>query len=416
MSTVSVPVDPGRRKLLLGAGAFIASSCLPLYAFGNSPRQPRLLTVLLRGGLDGLSTIIPFGDSEYTRHRGAENFRNHGQNHTLPLDGFFSLNPNMPHLGRMYQNGEARLFHAVASPYRRRSHFDAQDVLESGLDQPGNSDTGWMNRAIHLVASKPNQPKTAISVGAQIPVILRGPAPVSTWLPPGFVQAPVDTQARLLEMYEHTDPALAEALRSGIELDQMAGGEPGMRQMQRQMGLKGKGRKSNRALEQTGNAISQLMSAENGPRIGFVDIVGWDTHANQNSTAGRLGKLLGQLDHFLDNIRTGFGSAWQDTAVIVVTEFGRTVALNGTRGTDHGTGTVAFLLGGAVNGGTVIADWPGLREGDLHDKRDLKPTTDVRSIFSGVLSSHLGVSDSTIRNEIFPDRQKFPIFKGLTRN
>ncbi len=159
--------------------------------------------------------------------------------------------------------------------------------------------------------------------------------------------------------------------------------------------------------------VAKLMAADDGPRISALAFDGWDTHANEGGPVGRLAQLLGGLDSAFAEFEQGLGARWSNTAVVVITEFGRTARINGTEGTDHGTGTVALLAGGAIAGGRVIADWPGLKDANLQDGRDLKPTMDLRAVLKGVMKDHLGLSDRVLANAVFPDSGAIKPMQGL---
>ena len=316
----------------------------------------------------------------------------------------------------MYKANQASIVHAVASPYRERSHFDGQDVLESGLTKPGAVDTGWLNRALASLAPAgrvgSNQ---AFAVGPVTPLVVRGSAPVMSWTPPKLPPATDDTMMRLLELYRHTDPALAHALEEHAGLTAIA----------REGGMDMNPHKDNgprstvpgaavRAyFAESAGAAAKFMARGDGPRIGALAFDGWDTHADEGAASGRLAALLGALDGALGAVESGMGDAWKETAVAVITEFGRTARINGTQGTDHGTATVALLAGGAVKGGRVIADWPGLSEAKLYEARDLKPTMDLRAILKGVLRDHLRVDERALASSIFPGSATLKGLNGL---
>jgi uncharacterized protein (DUF1501 family) len=406
---------PTRRELLLGSGALFAWTQMPRLARAEG-RDPRLLVVVLRGALDGLGAVAPVGDPDWVSLRGDRALLLDGKPPALPLDGFFALNPAMPNLHRMYQAKQALIIHAAATPYRERSHFDGQDVLESGLSRPGATDTGWLNRALLTLQSDGRvdlRDSRALSVGRVTPLIVRGRAQVMSWAPPRLLPASDDTQARLLDLYRHTDERLAAALDERIRLaaiggttampDPMADAPPG---------IEGSARVRAYFAEAAG-AAARFLAKPDGPRVGALGFVGWDTHVNEGAASGQLANLLGALDGALAAIETGMGPAWSETVVAVVTEFGRTARINGTNGTDHGTGTVAFLAGGALKGGRVIADWPGLKPDQLYEERDLKPTTDLRAVLKGVLRDHLRLDDKALAGDVFPDSAAAPPIAGL---
>ncbi|MGD9767730.1 MAG: DUF1501 domain-containing protein [Pseudolabrys sp.] len=392
-----------RRDLLLGSGALFAWASLPRLARAEG-RDPRLLVIVLRGALDGLATVAPVGDPDWVRLRGDHALRFDGAAPALALDGMFALNPAMPNLYRLYKAKQAAIVHAVATPYRERSHFDGQDVLESGLTKPGATDSGWLNRA--MAALEPAKgirvkPQQAFAVGPVTPLVVRGAAPVLSWTPPRLPPAADDTVMRLLDLYRHTDPALARVMEERMGLAAIARAD-GMSDMKKAAPLPGGAARVAAFFAEASGAAARFMAQADGPRVGALAFDGWDTHAAEGVTQGRLFSLLGALDGAIAAVETGMGSAWKDTVVAVVTEFGRTARLNGTDGTDHGTGTVALLAGGALNGGRVIADWPGVSEAALYEKRDLKATTDLRAVLKGLLHDHLRVEETALATSVFP--------------
>jgi len=408
---------PSRREFLLASGTLFAWAYLPKQALAEG-RDPRLLVIILRGALDGLAAVAPVGDPEWTKLRGDKALTLEGKTPGLPLDKMFALNPAMPNLHRLYQAGAATIVHAAATAYRERSHFDGQDVLESGLARPGAVSTGWLNRALATLepagSANPKE-RSAFAVGPIAPLVVRGPAPVLSWTPPRLPPASDDTIMRLLDLYRHTDPALARVLeeRLGLAAIARAGGMDG------QGGQNGQGQPRPPAAQvraffsESAGTAAKFLARPDGPRVGALAFDGWDTHANEGALDGRLSALLGALDGAIAAIETNMGGAWRETVVAVITEFGRTAKINGTEGTDHGTGTVAFLAGGALKGGRVLADWPGLKESDLHEKRDLKPTTDLRAVLKGLLRDHLRVDDSALAAKVFPESSAVKPLSGL---
>src|SRR5207302_726145 len=371
-------------------------------------RGPRFLTIVLRGAVDGLAVVAPVGDPEWSKLRGDKALTLDGAAAALPLDGFFALNPAMPNLHRLYQAGQATIVHAAATPYRERSHFDGQDVLESGYAAPGVADSGWLNRAVVALdpaGSAALRGHGGFAVGPIAPLVMRGPTPVLSWVPPRLPPVSDETTLRLLDLYRHTDPALARALeeRIGLAAIARAGGidsEPDEERPAVQLGGIEQVRKY--YAEAAGAAAKFLAQAE-GPRVGALALDGWDTHVSEGAVKGRLANLLGALDNAIAEIETNMGEAWRETVVVIVTEFGRTARINGNDGTDHGTATVALLLGGALKGGRVLADWPGLKESDLYEGRDLRPTTDLRAVLKGLLGDHLQLADRALATSVFPD-------------
>jgi uncharacterized protein (DUF1501 family) len=406
--------SPSRRELLLAGGALFAWAYVPKLARAEG-RDPRLLVIVLRGALDGLAAVAPVGDPDWAGLRGDKGLFRDGSNPALPLDSFFALNPAMPNTHRLYKAGAATIVHASATPYRERSHFDGQDVLESGLSAPGTADSGWLNRALFSLqpaGSASPAHRDAFAIGPIAPLVVRGPAPVLSWTPRRLPAASDDTLQRLLDLYRHTDPALARAVeeRVGIASIARAGGMD-----EQQPHAAGAGQIRAYFAESAG-AAAKFLARPDGPRIGALAFDGWDTHAAEGATSGRLANLLGALDGAIAAIETEMSSAWRDMVVAVITEFGRTARINGTEGTDHGTGTVAMLIGGALQGGRVIADWPGLKPSNLHDGRDLKPTIDLRAVLKGVLKDHLRVEETALAAKVFPDSARIKPLAGLLQH
>jgi uncharacterized protein (DUF1501 family) len=407
---------PSRRAALLGSGALFAWTQLPKLARAEG-RDPRLVVIVLRGALDGLGAVAPVGDPDWIRLRGERALVLDGKPPALALDAFFALNPAMPNLYRLYKAEQASIVHATATPYRERSHFDGQDVLESGFAKPGALDSGWLNRALLALSSAGGVAPPgarALAVGPVTPLIVRGQAPVMSWSPPQLAPASEDTRARLLELYQHSDPKLALALEGRIRLAALAQGDGTAPRSGAQGPAAGIERARAYFAEAAGTAARYLARPE-GPRVGAMGFVGWDTHVNEGAADGRLAGLLGALDGALAAMETNLGSAWQETVVVVITEFGRTARINGSNGTDHGTGTVALLVGGALKGGRVLTDWPGLRSADLYEGRDLKATIDLRTVLKGLLRDHLRVDDRALAESVFPDSLGAAAMPGLLR-
>jgi len=398
---------PSRREVLAGTGALFAWAHMPLLAHAEG-RDPRFLTIILRGALDGLATVAPAGDPDWTALRGDNALRFDGKVAPLQLDNFFALNPAMPNLHRLFQANEAIIVHACATPYRERSHFDGQDLLESGLPQPTPSDSGWLNRALHGLASggrvDPAGSAKALGIGPALPLVVRGAAPVLTWSPQSAPPASEDTARRLLDLYHHADLKLAHVMEENAKLAAM---EP-IDAMRGPLG-----NRPRVYFAEAAAMAAEFLAQPNGPRVGALALDGWDTHNNEGIAGGRLAQLLGSLDGAIASVRANMGPAWRETVVVVITEFGRTAHINGTEGTDHGTATVALLAGGALKGGRVIADWPGLKPSDLYENRDLKPTTDLRAVLKGVLKDHLRVDERALAETVFPGSKNVKALPGL---
>jgi uncharacterized protein (DUF1501 family) len=396
-----------RRTLLSASGALCAWAFLPRFARAADGRDPRLIVIVLRGALDGLSAVAPLGDPDYAGLHGDLALRLDGEHPALPLDAFFALNPAMPNFARLYGARQALIVHACATNYRERSHFDGQDVLESGMPGPGRVESGWLNRALLAIPKGERIAARGLAVGSTPPLVMRGGAPILGWAPSGLPVASEDLTTRLLALYDHRDPNLAAALRAGLDADRLA-------MKQGMDNLKGGGDLA-LAMRKTAEGAARLINADDGPRVAAMAFDGWDTHANEGGATGRLAQLLGGLDGAFAAFETELGPRWKDTAIVAVTEFGRTVHINGTIGTDHGTGTVAFLAGGAIAGGRVVADWPGLKAAQLYEGRDLKPTTDLRAVLKGVLADQFGVNARTLAENVFPDSAMASPMMGLIK-
>jgi uncharacterized protein (DUF1501 family) len=382
---------------LLGLGGAVAFGPAAL-ALAAAPTDRRFIVVILRGALDGMSAVVPYGDPHLTGLRAPlvppEPGRPEG---VLDLGGFFGLDPALAALHEFYKSGELLPIHAIAGATRSRSHFDAQDSLESGAEHRLTS--GWLNRVAALLPASAGPPP-ALAIGPAAPLLLRGPAPVGSWMPPALQPPPTEFYARVVALHE-SDPVTGPSISAGLH-------ERGFAEAV----LAGAERAPNRnAFPALAAAAGMLLAVDDGPRLAAMELGGWDTHTDQT---GRLNGTLRQLDAGLVALRTGLGTAWARSVVFVVTEFGRTARVNGTWGTDHGTGTVAFVLGGAVAGGKVRADWPGLGPGRLLEDRDLQPTADLRSVGKGLLVEHLRL-DPLSADRIFPDSRAATSMRGLLR-
>jgi uncharacterized protein (DUF1501 family) len=404
---------PDRRRFLTGLVSFSAALGLPRIASAAGARDPRLLVIILRGAIDGLSAAPPVGDPDYAGLRPNIAIPGSGEGAALGIDGMFGLHPAFTNLHAMVKAKEGLVVHAVATPYRDRSHFDGQDVLESGAAGPGSTATGWLNRAVGAMPKGGAVDPKGLGVGATMPLILRGPAPALSWAPPRLDTARADTVERLGALYAARDPELAAAFAAGVATDRMASAGGAETTEQGKGG--GPSARLQRSFIQIAEGAARIMADPQGPRVAAMSYDGWDTHSAEGASTGRLAQLIGALDGALGALKAGLQSAWGDTVVIVVTEFGRTARENGGKGTDHGNGTTAFLAGGAVNGGRVLADWPGLAQGSLLDGRDLKPTLDLRAVFKGIIGPHLGIAASAIDKDIFPGSGSAAAVEGLVR-
>jgi uncharacterized protein (DUF1501 family) len=399
-----------RRRFLKGAGALAASAALPRVLFAGTGGSSRLVVVILRGALDGLAAVPPHGDPDYAGlHRELAIAAPDSPDGALSLDRTFGLHPSLAFMHERFAAGELIVFNAVASPYRDRSHFDGQNVLENGLAKPIGTADGWLNRALAaLPRGRGDAAERAVAISQNVPLILRGEAAVMSKSPQATPDVDEDLLARLADLYSKDDWFSAR-LSEAVQTEKMVDGA----------GAAGMADESvRRAYDRVGavaHMAASLMRSDGGPEIAVIEAGGWDTHANQGGAKGNLAGRLAGLDRAMKSLADELGPLWQQTAVLVVTEFGRTAAVNGTRGTDHGTGGCAFLVGGAVRGGQVIADWPGLRRTALLDSRDLRPTLDLRSVFKAVLDEHLHVDANTLAKRVFPDSSGARPLKGLIR-
>ncbi len=364
-----------RRQFLsvaAGAGALLVS---PRIAFAAVESDRRFVFVIQRGAADGLNTVIPYADPDYSRLRGPIAIDSAA---ALKLDGMFALHPSLTHLGALYKAGQALFVHAIASPYRERSHFDGQNVLETGGTGPYQVKDGWLNRLASLLPKTSND---AIAFAPTVPVALRGPAEVTSYAPSALPEAPDDLLARVSHLYA-ADDQLHPLWRAAMDARGLAGDE-GPRQDPASLG----------------KLAATFLAQPAGPRVAMIETGGWDTHSQQS---GRLARQLTGLDAMLAALRDGLGPTWKDTTVLVATEFGRTAAVNGTGGTDHGTASAAMLIGGAVKGGRVIADWPGLSQSNLHEARDLRPTLRLDRLLAMAAAESLRLDPVQVSRTLFP--------------
>lgn len=368
-------------------------------ALAAAPGDRRFVVVILRGAMDGMAAVTPYGDPALAGLRAALLPPNPGQDGgLLDLGGFYGLHPALSGLHGMYRAGELLPIHAVSGHYRTRSHFEAQDFMECGADRRMTS--GWLNRAVQAMPPSGAAAGNALSVGVSVPLLLRGPALVGSWAPASFGQPQPDLYARIAALHA-SDPAtgapIVEGLRErGFSAGALAGAEP---------------EHDKNAFPALAATAGRLLHQADGPRVAALEIGGWDTHQGQK---GRLEGPLRQLDAGLVALKTALAEDWVRTVVLVMTEFGRTARINGTQGTDHGTATVAFVLGGAVAGGKVRADWPGLGAGRLFEDRDLQPTTDLRSVAKGLLAQHLRLAPAALA-AAFPGSDDAQPLRGLVR-
>jgi uncharacterized protein (DUF1501 family) len=411
---------PTRRQALAAATGFgLSVQFLARQAFAGTEgglANRKLIVVICRGGMDGLSVAPPVGDPDYAGLRGAIALGPEA----LKLDATFALHPALASVHALALAGQARIAPAVATPDRARSHFEAQDVLESGAAATYGASSGWLNRAVESLSAQ--RRVTALSVGPTAPLILRGKAPAGSWSPGKVVDGSARLPTLLQDLYKD-DPLLGPALAQGLATEAMAQAamsnlpaapEPAPATAPPADGRMAMAatpaaapnaaylRQGQAAARKLGATLAGFMVEAGGPQVAALSLDGFDTHANQGAAQGALATRLGYLDAVLDGIHTGLGPAWSDTVVLVATEFGRTARVNGTGGTDHGTASTALLLGGALKRGGIVGDWPGLKRQALFEDRDVAPALDMRGLFKGVLAEHMGVERAALDTTVFP--------------
>ena len=420
-----------KRRYFLTASALAAGSGLLMsrLAFTSTKAvgKSRFVFVILRGALDGLAAVPPYGDRDYPLLR--RDLAMSGKD-VLPLNDLFGLHPSLAFLKESYTARELIVFHALASPYRERSHFDGQDVLENGCVRAHATQSGWLNRALAAgLADHDSNNESGVALGQNVPLVMRGPAAVTSWSPSKMAALDDDTLTRIIDLYS-SDPLLAKRLGDALTADAIAdspmmSADAGQSLRDGDVRTAGAGTTNLRGklarvpgarYTEVIHATAEFLRREDGPKVAVFDTTGWDTHANEGGAQGQLAGRLSALDAGLRTLKEQLGPVWSDTAVLLATEFGRTAAINGTRGTDHGTATAAFLIGGAVRGGRVIADWPGLATRSLYQGRDLLPTLDVRSVLKGVLEEHLQVPQRALDSTVFPDSAAAKALRGLVRS
>ncbi|VVT05074.1 DUF1501 domain-containing protein [Erythrobacter sp. EC-HK427] len=360
-----MPDFPLTRRRLIAAGALAGLGItFPRIAMG-AEQSKRLVFIIQRGAADGLAMVQPHGDPALRSLRAAL-----VDDDAHDLDGFFALHPAMEQTARMFAAGEARAFHAVATSYRERSHFDGQNLLETGASAPYAIGTGWLGRLVPLLPGEGG----AMAMSATVPLALRGERPVATYAPPNRIPDPSDELLAQLGTLYAEDAQLAPLWEEGLRTRMLASDI---------------GADNGRNGAAVGALVASLLTAADGPRLAMIETGNWDTHLGQ---AGRLRTQLGGLDALLGGMREGLGSVWADTLVLIATEFGRTAAINGTMGTDHGTGAAALMLGGALPAGDpVVADWPGLAPSQLYENRDLRATANVLDIMARGIAGHFAL-------------------------
>jgi uncharacterized protein (DUF1501 family) len=371
----------------------VATFALPVVRFAQVPGSGKMVFVLLRGGFDGLAAVVPVGDPGYGSLRGSMAY---DRGELSALTGDFALAPGLTSWRTLWDDNQLVALHAMAIPYRTRSHFDGQAVLETGLDRPNGGSDGWLNRLLQIMEGE----RSAIAVAAGMPRSLAGPHPVSTWSPARLGAVDDDYLERLAVLYR-ADARLHDRFEAALQMqgiDDMAAGPSGARTRGR--------------IAPIMTAAARFLREPDGPNIAAVEFSGWDTHANQGMAGGQLDRLLGQLAEGMLTFRSEMGSDWANTTVVIMTEFGRTARPNGTSGTDHGTAGAGFVIGPNISRSAVVTDWPGLSARALYEGRDLQPTIDTRSVLKGVVA---GVFDLTgaQADRVFPGSSDVPALPDL---
>jgi uncharacterized protein (DUF1501 family) len=410
---MNAPLNVSRRGLLATAAGFgltLQLLAVPAMAADGALNKKKVIVVICRGGMDGLSVSPPIGDSEYRGLRGGLAL----DATALPLDATFALHPQLTAVHALAKAGEARIVPAVATPDRARSHFEAQDVLETGAAGVYSTTSGWLNRTVETLSA--HRKVDAISIGATAPLLLRGKVQTASWSPGRGVDAEARLPTLLQDLYRNDDllgPALARGLATEtMAKDATAGLDGGQAAMTAGGGGKGGGgaQQGREAAKTLGQSLARFMREPGGPTVAAISLDGFDSHANQ---AGLLNQRLAYLDAVLDGVHQGLGPEWKNTVVLVATEFGRTARANGTGGTDHGTGSTALILGGALKPGGIVGDWPTLKQNALFENRDVAPTLDMRGLFKGVLAEHMAVDRAALDSTIFPSSAAVKPVLGL---
>ena len=399
-----------QRRHFLQTGAALGTWSFASIQAAPELAHRKLVVILLRGAVDGLSVVAPYGDRNYAGNRPSLAIAPPGtQEGLVRLDSLFGMHPALARLTPYWEQGSLGFVHASGSPDPTRSHFDAQDYLESGT--PGRKSTadGWMNRLLAVMPG-PSAPTRAVNMGATPPRIFSGPASVASLGlgPKAMDSKAIDDpamQAALAKLYAGDD-ALGRSYRDATEgrgemrksmQTGMAGGMTGARVDP----TADAGAPSARSFAADAGRLGALIRNDRHTQLAFTSVGGWDTHVNQGAAKGQLANRLASLGEGIDALAKGLGDSLADTVIVVLSEFGRTVRQNGTNGSDHGRGNVIWLLGGPVAGGRMIGEWPGLETAALADGRDLAVVTDFRLVLRPIVQQHLGVNDAGLER-VFP--------------
>ncbi|MEM9582834.1 MAG: DUF1501 domain-containing protein [Pseudomonadota bacterium] len=388
-----------RRAFLLRSGALgcslSASPFLTPVSFASTPGDNRLVVIILRGAMDGLDVVRPYGAPELQEYRPRLMA---DLTDDTDLDGFYALHPALMGLMPLWRSGDLAFAQAVSTPYRdKRSHFDGQDLLEAGTGQDVlKPRDGWLNRLLQTMPQVTSE--TAFAVGREDLKLLSGAAPVSSWSPDGRLD--LSPQARLLlEQVYHEDPLFRDAGLEALHLAESLGVASddsfglSKRDMRLQVNMTAEAGQADTLAQFAATRLNE------SARIAAFSISGWDTHRAQQRG---LQRVLQKLGSAILTLKSELGSNWEHTAIVAMTEFGRTARENGSMGTDHGTGGALILAGGAISGGRVFGEWPGLSERDLYARRDLMPTQDVRSYPAWLMQGMFGLKQAALELSVFP--------------
>lgn len=384
-----------RRHILKTTATALFAAHLPLsLGYASTPQNRKLVVVLLRGGMDGLAALIPHRDAHYVPARGDVAMPISDQA-LIALNDTFAMPKALEPLARLFHQQELLFMHAASTPYRDRSHFDAQNMLETGCRLPHARHQGWLNMTVQQLSRNRN----ALAMGSAVPLLLQGDARVGSWSPATMAEPDDHFMDRVQQMYA-SDPLLKDALQTA--------------QAMQNLGPKSREKSKPRDFTFMMRKLGSFMQAPGGATIAGIELGGWDTHVNQGTEKGRLPRQFTRLAEGIEAFKEAMGEQWQHTAMLVLTEFGRTAKANGTGGTDHGTASAAFLLGGAVKGGCMAGDWPGMAS--LYEDRDLMPANDLRGLIKTVLHQHLEIAEPALDDIIFPNSRSVWLRQSLFRS
>tara|TARA_B100001013_G_scaffold327991_1_gene241463 strand:+ start:79 stop:1230 length:1152 start_codon:yes stop_codon:yes gene_type:complete len=360
------------------AGLFLAG-WPTLETYGATKELGNIVVIMLEGGLDGLTAVPPIGDPDLVKHR-----ENLIPSNPIKLTSLFSLHPNLRSFAGMLKDGNGAIVHATSIPYVGRSHFEGQNLMQSGGTAPFADKTGWLGRAMEQAGV----PGRALSLG--MPLLIRGEGEVTTHYPANIRGTGQPSRTLIEELKMDHEGELASAFQKLIEKNMEAMGSGGSAKRRDSASL--------------ARYAGQQLKKPDGPHVAAITISGFDTHASQGTDSGRHPELLAELDMVFRSFKQGLGSAWNKTIILTMTEFGRTVEENGSRGTDHGYGTCALLAGGLLTKPRVLSKWPGLKKSDLFERRDLESTLDYRSICASCIGAAFGLDHDVITERVFNEK------------